>query len=151
MNQKLQHVRVSDFRSRANYAPDSVYTHPDTVWQYIPIHPFADELSTLRKLDMKPSECQSVDACCHLNEDAALLQVYCAGYIPNRPKGYYASRTDNELGHCDLTAVVESETITRSIFEKTMEQFVDYGFPSGTKFINMAVGETIQLDSTENA
>lgn len=151
MDQTLQNARVSDFRSRADYASDTVYAHLDGGWQYIPRHPFADELSLLRDLALKPCDCRSVDAWCYLNDDAALLQVFCVGYLPNRTKGFYACRTDSELGHCDLTAVVESETITRSIFESVMVQFVEYGFPSGSLFTNMSIGETITLTTQDGA
>ena len=151
MNQKLQHARVSDFQRRAEYSPDSVYTHPDTGWEYIPIHPFADDLSTLRKLDIKPSDCQWVDAWCHINDDATLLQVYSPGHLTKRPEGFYARLTDDELEYCYLTTIVKSASITRTIFEHAMVRFAEYGFPNGSLFANISIGETITLTTQNNA
>ena len=119
--------------------------------RYIPIHPFAEELSTLCDLGMKPSDCRSVDAWSHINGDATLLQVYSLGHISNKSKGLYALRTKNELEHCYLIAVVESETITRTIFESVMVQFVESGFPAGPKFTAMSIGESIVLTPPEIA
>ncbi|MDB5342743.1 MAG: hypothetical protein JWP89_1120 [Schlesneria sp.] len=36
-------LRWKDFRRRADDAPESVYRHSVSGWEYIPIHPFADE------------------------------------------------------------------------------------------------------------
>ena len=47
--------RWAKFRRRAEYAPQNVYRHRTRGWEYVPIHPFADETEVLERFGLAPS------------------------------------------------------------------------------------------------
>ena len=119
-----QAERVSDFLSRIDYSPDSVYSHQERDWRYIPIHPFADEPSILDRLDLTPADCMSADAYWEIDGDIVFLEIISAAQT-NREKGLYC-RTRTEGGNVAF-AVLTDDSVTRSEFERVMARFYDSG------------------------
>src|SRR5437667_2336418 len=74
MGHTLRKRRWSDFRSRVEYDPQSVYRHKILGWEYIPVHPFGDEPEILTRLCLRPEACTSADAWWGIDGDATLLQ-----------------------------------------------------------------------------
>jgi uroporphyrinogen-III decarboxylase len=54
--------RLDDFQAWAQDDPKIVRRVPKYKWEYIAIHPMADERRWLRKLRMSPENCTGVDA-----------------------------------------------------------------------------------------
>lgn len=129
----LRSKRWNDFQRRAQYAPHSVYRHRAGGWEYIPIHPFADEPDDLARLKMQPDECIGVDAWWGIEGDATLLEVW-AEPVARQPAGLYARMTSDEVPRCSLTAVVDAQSVTRVAFESVMSRFAELGFPSALLF-----------------
>src|SRR5438309_1043952 len=69
---KLRAKRWADFRRRVEHAPASVYRHRTRGWEYIPVHPFADEPAELARLGLRPEDCGGVDAWWGIDGDATL-------------------------------------------------------------------------------
>jgi hypothetical protein len=125
--------RWKDFRRRATFAPDRVYRHHANGWEYIPIHPFGDELVNLARLKIQPNDCRSVDAWWGIDEDATLLESVVASQSPNRSAGLYARATTDPKRWVYLLALIEAPHITRVAFEEAMNRFVQFGFPRNEK------------------
>ena len=151
LNLKLQRARYADFKSREHFSPESVCCHDGEHSRYIPIHPFADELATLERLKISPDSCLFVDAWWTISDDATLVQVYTSVSFPERSPGLYARRTDNELGHVYLSAVIECDFITRNIFETTLSRFSELGFPLDSRFTSIPNGGSIKLPEVGDA
>ncbi|MFV8751694.1 hypothetical protein ACNOYE_14210 [Nannocystaceae bacterium ST9] len=134
---QLQAKRWSDFRRRADYAPQNVYRHETHGWEYIPVHPFGDEPELLARLEMRPEDCRSVDAWWGIDGDATLLQSTVLGAYPG-PAGQVAGLTAQATSHPErwvyLFAVFDAPFVTRVDFEAAMVGFVDAGFPRGASF-----------------
>ena len=134
MTDKLRQRRLADFQRRSAFAPESVYRHREYGWQYIPIHPFADEPDDLSRLQLTANDCFSVDAWWSVDGDATLLQSSVVGRGWSQPAGLYAWQTDHDLRWVYLVLIVDRDNITRVVFEHAMSQFVSLGFPSGHRF-----------------
>ncbi|HZS10400.1 MAG TPA: hypothetical protein VFD58_36560 [Blastocatellia bacterium] len=124
---------MQDFLSRVDYAPEDVYRHRQTGWQYIPVHPFADEPEVLSRLNLKPDDCWSSDAWLAVNNDATLIQSRTVKVCCEQP-GLYASQNNDELHWPYLRVIVDAPCITRMILESAMTQFVLLGFPDSRLF-----------------
>jgi hypothetical protein len=133
MKGKLNRSRLKDFQSRATFSPSNVYHHRTREWQYIPIHPFADESELLSQLNMQSEHCQSVDAWWSTEGDATLLEVQTTK-VSNCPQGLYARQTDHKSGWVYLTAITNLPSISRTTFELAMEYFSALGFPTAECF-----------------
>ena len=68
--------RLRDFERRANFT-DDLRTYRS--WQYITVHPFADEPELLARLGLHPEDCQKADVWWHTGEDVVLLQTVAVG------------------------------------------------------------------------
>jgi hypothetical protein len=130
----LRLQRWQDFRHRAGYAPQTVYRHRESGWEYIPLHPFGDEPEVLARLGMGPEDCIGTDAWWGIDQDATLLQSWVAR-IAHRAAGLYARRTEHEKGWVYLAAVFDTPFVTRTAFEAAMSQFAALGFPGGERFV----------------
>jgi hypothetical protein len=133
MTDVLQSLRLRDIRRRIDQAPEVVYRHRAFGWEYVPIHPFGDELDDLRRLGIKPEECWGVDAWWGVNGDATLLETSVVSVTRRRP-GLYARKTEHDEGWVYLQAVFELPFVTRQAFEAVMTQFVALGFPEAELF-----------------
>jgi hypothetical protein len=129
VSEVLRKRRLRDFRSRADYAPETVYRHRQHGWDYIPVHAFADEPDHLARLGLRPAECQSADAWWSTGEDATLLECR-AGAQAFVPPGLYARQTDHPERWVYLLVSVDQPMITRSVVERAMTRFIELGFPS---------------------
>jgi hypothetical protein len=125
--------RWDEFRRRADFAPHTVYRHRVHGWEYLPVHPFADEAELLGRLGMRPEDCVSVDAWWGIDEDATLVEATVVGRS-SRPAGLFAKATDEEDQRVYLLAVFDAPFVTRAAFEGAMTQFVEAGFPRDPRF-----------------
>ena len=119
-------ARLRDFRERADYAPAGVLIHPRG-WRYVPVHAFGQ---------------RAVDAWVELAGDATLMETYCAA----EPAALFARQTDRELGWVYLIARFREPAVTREMFERAMERFVDLGFPDGPRFRVPMSGGRLQIE-----
>jgi hypothetical protein len=133
MADSLRSHRWADFLRRVEFAPDSARVHRSAGWQYIPIHPFADDTDDLSRLGIAPGDCWSADAWWGIEGDAALVQS-CIARMAGRLPGLYACRSVSEEGSVDLLAVLEDPYITREAFEVVLSRFAALGFPDGERF-----------------
>lgn len=133
MRKSLQSVRWSDFRRRADHAPEAICRHRPFGWEYIPVHPFGDERELLLRLGIEPPDYWGVDAWWGVNEDATLLESIVAKMTQYKP-GLYARKTEHEEGWVYLRAVFKLPFITRQAFEAAMGQFIALGFPEAELF-----------------
>ena len=114
-----------DFRRRADYAPQDVYRHRDRGWEYIPVHPFADEPDVLDRLGLQAADCRLADAWWGIDGDATLLQSSGGpgpAELSVRPAAQY-------FGGVYLVARLDAPHVTRAAFEEAMVRFADAGFP----------------------
>lgn len=126
--------RWKDFRRRVACAPNSIYQHCTHGWEYIPVHPFADESEDLARLKVQPDDCRRVDAWWGIDEDATLLESIVTPHSPHRPAGLYAKVTTDPKRWAYLLAVIDAPRITRAAFEDAMSRFAQLGFPRGERF-----------------
>ena len=126
-------ARWNNFRRRADFSPLSVYRHPTHGWEYIPIHPFGDELEPLTRLQLRPEDCQSVDAWWGIGGDATLLELRTLTAMSGPPR-LYAKATDHDEQWVYLGAVLNAPFITRVAFEDAMRRFAEVGFPDAPMF-----------------
>ena len=119
-----QAERVSDFLSRIDYSPESVYAHRDRNWRYIPNHPFADEPAILNRLELSPEDCLRADAYWEIDGDIVFLETISAAHIDREAGLYCRTRTDD--GNVAF-AVVRDDSVTRAVFERIMARFYDSG------------------------
>lgn len=134
---KLEAKRWSDFRRRADYAPQNVYRHATHGWEYIPVHPFGDEPELLARLELRPEDCRSADAWWGIDGDATLLQSTVEGVSPGPAQQLarlFAEATSHAQGWVYLVAVFDAPFVTRAAFEAAMVRFADAGFPRAPLF-----------------
>lgn len=133
---KLEAKRRSDFRRRADYAPQNVYRHATHGWEYIPVHPFGDEPVLLARLELRPEDCRSADAWWSIDGDATLLQSTVVGGSPGPEQlaGLFAEATSHPEGWVYLVAIFDAPFVTRVAFEAAMVRFADAGFPRAPFF-----------------
>lgn len=134
MTDRFKIKRHHDFRQRADYAPESVYCHPVHAWEYIPIHPFADDVTLLRQLAMRPEDCRAVDAWWCIEGDVTLLEVRVVDDRHSEPTGLFATAPSHQAQWVYLTAVLDLPCITRTVFETVMLRFIEAGFPHHSQF-----------------
>lgn len=140
---RLQSQRWNDFQRRIKYAPDTVYRHRADCWEYIPIHPFADDSDELVRLNLQPEDCTGVDAWWGIDGDATFFQAWAVSDA-GRPVGLYARMTADDNAWCYLAAVVDAQYVTRVAFESAMSRFAELGFPSASLF-HLPIGSGLTL------
>jgi hypothetical protein len=121
--------RWADFRRRADMAPASVYQHRTHGWEYIPVHPFADEPKELARLGLRPEDCWGVDAWWGIDGDAPLLEARIVGVGSAGAARLFAKPTDHGERWVYLVAVLDAPFVTRTAFEAAMVLFAEAGFP----------------------
>jgi hypothetical protein len=114
--------RVDDFQARAQYDPKTVTQKNN--WEYILIHPMADEHKLLRKLKIKPSDCTYVDAYWKVNKDVFFLSV-CSSAISHSAPGLYISLSKSKgvPFWINLFASVPESAISSVVFERVQKEF----------------------------
>lgn len=125
--------RLRDFRRRKDYSPSSVNLHDALNHEYIPIHPFSDDEELLARLELSASECKSVDAWWNMGADVSLIGIWSRVIQKDRKVGIYASWPKGKQRNLYIMAVVDSETITRSLFEEVMEHACDLELKASEK------------------
>jgi hypothetical protein len=118
--------RRSDFRQRADAAPAGVISVPERGWQYIPVHPMADEARLLESLGMTPEDCTAVDCYWAARTDVVFLQIVTRDRVAGNP-GLYARRSEKRPYMVYLSAVVDQKYITRAVVEAVMSGFSRFG------------------------
>ena len=120
----MSNSSAADFKVRKKWAEadNNVFRLPSIDCEYIPVHPFSDELSFLRKHKFKPSQCYAVDAYCKIGQVFIFMRVLSlknsfikSGNYANRRKGKYPVH---------LSSIVKSSQISRRIFESRLKGFV---------------------------
>jgi hypothetical protein len=129
----LRARRWANFRRRADCAPSNVYYHPTRGWEYIPTHPFGDELDALKRLCMQPDEVVSAGAWWGIDGDATRLES-CVVTSSDTPSGLVAMATPDEQQWVYLFALFDAPYVTRAAFEDAMGRFADLGFPYDSRF-----------------
>ena len=132
-SERLKLQRAADFRRRADFAPDKVYRHRGRGWEYIPIHPFADEPADLARLKLRPEDCLLVDAWWSIDGDATLLQSGTSS-VHSHPAGLFAKPTPHKEQWVYVVAFFDAPYVTRTAFEEAMTKFAAAGFPSDPRF-----------------
>lgn len=76
-------LRARDFAQRARFSPSDVESYGN--WQYIRVHPLADESELLSRIGVRPADCFVADAWLYTGNDLLLLEV-CSltAHEPNR-------------------------------------------------------------------
>jgi hypothetical protein len=133
MADAYQSRRWSDFRRRADHAPETVYRHRKHGWEYIPVHPFGDEPEALNRLGLRPEDCRTADAWWGIDGDATLLESCVVDALPG-PARMFAKATPHKERWVYLVAVFDAPFVTRAAFEAAMERFAEAGFPRGPLF-----------------
>jgi hypothetical protein len=134
MEDRHRRERWLDFRRRAEYAPADVYRHRLHGWEYIPIHPFADEPELLTSLHIRPEECLVADAWWGVDEDATLLECRVIGGSVDTPGLIFQPRRAELPRWLHIQAVVDSPHVTRVVFEEIMQSAYRSGFPGAHRF-----------------
>src|SRR5262245_18369813 len=122
LNARKRHQRQSDFMRRKKSDPMNVHTVPTRGWEYIAVHPLADESILLHSLEMTPDDCTSVDCYWSTQDDVVFLKVLSKTTAMVRP-GLYASKPRSYLDMTYLLAVVDSHNIVRSTLEAVMDHY----------------------------
>lgn len=122
--------RLRDFKKRGSCGSEGgdIYHHEKLTHSYIPIHPLADDLDILEKLDLAKESCTWVDAYWNMGTDVSFIQVISKENTANNLEvGLYA-QWGNTIKEClTLTSIIEEAFITKSIFEQQMNEFISLG------------------------
>ena len=116
--------RLADFQARVSFSEDSAYQHKSHLWRYVPVHPFADELEHLARLEVESRSCIAVDAYWEIDGDVVFCEVVCAESSERRVGDYIRTRED---GGNIVLASIQSSSISRAEFEAAMTRFYQSG------------------------
>lgn len=119
--------RVKDFESRKAVPEESVFSVEGVEWEYIPVHPLADEVDLLCRLGVSPEQCVSVDCYWRFGDDVALLQVVCQKAAQGRAVGYYARLSEGAGYLLNLVAVVDADSVRHCDLQRVMRAFFARG------------------------
>lgn len=120
--------RVRDFADRKHLDPAAVIDMQTYGWEYIPIHPMANEKEELERLGLKPADCTQVDCYWNVGADVVFLQVYSRKIRPTWNVGLYARWSRGDLPMLYLAACVEDEVITQDLMESMMVKVAKLDF-----------------------
>lgn len=96
--------------------------------QIVTIHPLADELDILSKLNLRPEQCTSVDGYWSIGGDVVFLQVNTAIADSFREPGLYARLAPHPPRYVNLVVVVDEPYITRAMLENAAREFLRLGW-----------------------
>jgi hypothetical protein len=117
---KHKRQRLADFKSRKSYASSS-FTGSSGDWEYISIHPMANEMEWLKVYQLKPSDCDKVDCYWRIKNDVVFLQIRAKNYN-HEPLGLFVRWKRDVLPSLYLDAVVEDDCISQAIIERVIEK-----------------------------
>ena len=135
------HQRISDFFKRKAGNPHLISV-VNQDWEYIPIHPCADETSLLTELNYQPERCVSVDFYWRYGPEVAFVQVYSQAVSPPKGPGIYARRAGNAVYLYNIVAVLHGRIVTTSDLRIVQERCILRGF-SGDAFPAVEVGSAL--------
>lgn len=144
MSNRLKKQRIREIRRHFEICSHDLLVHSVSNWPYVQVHPFADQLDVLARISRKPEDCQSADAWCLLNGDAALVTCATPRSLHIWGPGMWAHRDAQRPYMFHLTAILEAQSVTRSLFDSILTQFVKLGFPRHGRF-DIHPGTTVQL------
>lgn len=116
----MRSQRLEDFARRAAWNPIGVETRGS--WQYIRIHPCADETELLERINGSPQRCLEVDAWWLANDDVYFLQV-----IASPTPGLSARLYHQETARLNLVANLQAHVILVRDFYEAMDSFARFG------------------------
>lgn len=119
-------ARLRDFERRKAYAPEDVVQVDGTPWEYIPVHPLADDDETLARLAMRPEECVNVDLYWRREADVVFVRIstvgQCEGEAWFNGPGLYPRWGEEREPRLDVAAVTEADRITSITVEKILRE-----------------------------
>lgn len=117
-HQRTLGARRADFKSRADYSPESVYFHPRRPIRYLPVHYFADE---------QPGAGIFADAWCEFPTEVALVETQALRPDMSTKVGAIFLRRDRRSPHfLKVRAAFDPPGATRADFEKLVETVADH-------------------------
>ena len=119
--------RLQDFAARKRAGSEAV-SFPDRDWEYISVHPCADEKAVLAQIGYSPERCTSVDFYWRCGGDVSLVQVQGRGYSQRRTPGIYARYEGGDSYAFNIVVVLESGVVRTSDLLLAMGRCVDLGF-----------------------
>jgi hypothetical protein len=91
--------------------------------EYINIHPFSDDMD-LDKINLKPSDCRSVDCYVKSNEEIYFVQVYSCIVSSRKPGAYYRI-SDTFPYFININVTITEQAVSRKTMEKYIETSLD--------------------------
>lgn len=141
---KQRKARLKDFAERKRSDPSSVY-HVDMFgWDYINIHPMANETEVLHRIGVTPNDCNAVDCYWQVDEDVVLLKVFSNKYLKDKPPGLYAGWWMRNIPILNLFAYMDEPAISKEIIENVMQKFYSLEL-SSERFSQEKLGEQVTL------
>lgn len=134
-------TRFKDFDQRRADNPHLVLVS-DRGWEYIPIHPCADEHALLSELNWPAERCVSVDFYWRYGVDVAFVQVLAEGASGDMRSGIYARRADNNAYLFNIVAVLRTQVVTRANLREVMDRCMSLGL-SSDGFSDTTVGPNL--------
>jgi hypothetical protein len=120
--------RLKDFADRKKSNPSDVILVKRNKWEYITVHPMSNQVSLLKKLHLKKTDCTQVDCYWYTGDDVVFLQVYSRAHLTQREPGLYARWVEGESPMLYLSAYLFVDAISQDILEDTMSMFFKIGF-----------------------
>jgi hypothetical protein len=120
--EKYRAQRLADFEGRKLGMRSNLFILPDYDWQYIPVHPMANETDWLERHNLSGVDCTRVDCYWRMKNDVVFLQVYSSKSGWHKAPGLYARWNTNAVPMLYLAAVVAEDQISQEIVERTMKR-----------------------------
>lgn len=121
-------ARVRDFLQRARFSPIEVESYGR--WQYIRVHPLADEPDVLSRNGISPADCFSADAWLYTGDDVLLLQIWSLTKTERTNRTPCCVATwSGEPPYLQIHARLSESQITSSVLETVMAAIAKAGVP----------------------
>lgn len=125
-----ERLRLATFNARKAYAPRSVLTVAGEDWEYIPVHPFADD-DHLSDIGVAPKDCRHVDAYWRRGEDMCFVEMVAH---PRRRSphalGFRARWNGWDPPTLNIHIGIQAEAITRAAFEAALKNWASAPVPA---------------------
>lgn len=122
---RSRRARLRDFQRRLRHESS---TESHNGFRYISIHPLADDLETLDRLGLRPSDCTSVDCWWEVGNGVALLEVRALA-TSARAKPHCRAICWGSPPSLRLRAFVQEPEITSQVLTDVMDQIKRAGVP----------------------
>jgi|SRR6266850_3413967 len=143
---KARKLRLRDFERRKQSDPSAVSYVTEYGWEYINVHPMADEVEVLQRLSIQPEDCVAVDCYWFVGYDVFFLQVYSKSFLQGRVQGLYAQWWTKNVPRLNLAAYLDESYISRRQVEEVMLKFHLLGLQS-ERFSSRQLTERLTLVS----